>query len=96
MGIQTVIAGETRFIRTVWGAILGLMRLEILSVALRQWSGNSPKHTINHADMKVHMCVQAGAKEGKPGLSVSNGTYPARCSGGSHGNGLANAGSIRF
>jgi len=32
LGIQTVISGKTRSIRTVWGAILGLMRLEVLSV----------------------------------------------------------------
>ena len=29
--IQTVISGKPRFLRTVWGAILGLMRLEFLS-----------------------------------------------------------------
>ena len=31
-GIQAVISGETRFFRTVYGAILGLMRLKRLSV----------------------------------------------------------------
>ena len=33
LGIQTVISGETRFLRTVYGAILGLMWLKRLSVA---------------------------------------------------------------
>ena len=32
LGIQTVISGKTRFFRTVYGAILGFMRLERLSV----------------------------------------------------------------
>jgi len=32
LGIQTVISGETRFLRTVYGAMLGLMRLNFLSV----------------------------------------------------------------
>jgi len=31
-GIQTFISGKTRFFRTVYGAILGFMRLERLSV----------------------------------------------------------------
>jgi len=34
LGIQTVISRETRFLRTVWGAILGLMRLNYLSVSV--------------------------------------------------------------
>jgi len=33
--IQTVVSRETRFFRTVWGVILGLMRLNYLSV--RVW-----------------------------------------------------------
>jgi len=32
LGIQTVISGKTRFFRTVYGAILGFMQLERLSV----------------------------------------------------------------
>ena len=38
LGIQTVMSGKTRFFRTVYGAILGLMRLNFLSV-IRQ-AGN--------------------------------------------------------
>jgi len=40
-GIQTVISGETRFFRTVWGVILGLMRLERLSVGDYFFGGNT-------------------------------------------------------
>jgi len=37
LGIQTVISGENPFFRTIWGAILGLMRLNFrLSVRLPQ------------------------------------------------------------
>jgi len=32
LGIQTVISEKTHFLRTVWGAALGLMQLKILSV----------------------------------------------------------------
>jgi len=34
LGIQTINSGEPRFFGRVWGAILGLMRLEFLSVRM--------------------------------------------------------------
>jgi len=40
LGIQTVISAETRFLRMVWGVLLGLMRLKCLSVH----EGSEPPH----------------------------------------------------
>ena len=40
LGIQTVISGKTRFFRTVYGAILGFMRLERLSVTWSRQKNN--------------------------------------------------------
>ena len=50
MRIQTVVSRETRFFRTVWGVILGLMRLNYLSVL----SGSGKSTVANALEVALH------------------------------------------
>jgi hypothetical protein len=58
---QTVISGETRFLRTVYGAILGLMRLKCLSVGLSGSCRGHPSTATGATTPKVVRCVREQA-----------------------------------